>query len=188
MLVQLRRALVFSVLLVVLCLAYTGVETVIGQVAFSHQANGSLVREGNNVVGSSLIGEAWNGPKWFQGRDDAFTSKASGPTNYGPRSEQLYKQVIQKVAALKKEGIKATNGLVTGSGSGLDPDISPSSAYSQVDTVARANNLPVAEVRTLVAEHVAPVYLGIFGSPYVNVLSLNLALARLRAEVRARRG
>jgi potassium-transporting ATPase KdpC subunit len=179
MLVHLRRAIGVSIVLIVLCLVYTGVETAIGQIAFKHQANGSLIKQGNTVIGSSLIGQQWTGPKWFQGRDDPDDPAESGPTAYGPRSEQLYLQVRQEIALLKKEGITATNGLVTGSGSGIDPDISPADAYAQVRAVAAANRLPVAEVRALVAKYSAPVYFGVFGSPYVNVLSLNMALAKL---------
>jgi K+-transporting ATPase ATPase C chain len=181
MLVNLRRAIALSVVLIVLCLVYTGVETVIGQVAFSHQANGSLIKQGSTVIGSSLIGQSWTGPKWFQGRDDPDDPAASGPTSYGPRSEQLYEQVVKQSALLRKEGITPTNGLVTGSGSGIDPDISPADAYAQVNAVAKANSLPVAEVKALVVKYSAPVYLGVFGSPYVNVLSLNMALAKLTA-------
>ena len=164
MLVHLRRAIVLSVVMIVLCLVYTGVETAIGQVAFKYQANGSLIKQGNTVIGSALIGQSW-----------------TGPTSYGPRSEQLYEQVIQAEANLKKEGITPTNGLVTGSGSGIDPDISPADALAQVNAVAKANNLPVSTVKALVERYSAPVYLGIFGSPYVNVMSLNMALAALTA-------
>jgi K+-transporting ATPase ATPase C chain len=181
MLVQLRRAVAVSIVLIVLCLVYTGVETLIGQVAFSYQANGSLIKQGNTVIGSALIGQSWTGPKWFQGRDDPDDPAASGPTSYGPRSEQLYLQVRQESALLEKEGITPTNGLVTGSGSGIDPDISPADASAQVNAVAKANNLPVSEVSALVAKYSAGRYLGFFGAPYVNVLSLNMALAQLKA-------
>jgi K+-transporting ATPase ATPase C chain len=133
------------------------------------------------VIGSANIGQTWTGPKWFQGRLDADNPLESGPTNYGPRSEQLYAQVRQEMAVLRKEGITPTNGLVTGSGSGLDPDISPADALTQVNAVAKANGLPPSEVRALVTKYSAPVYLGIFGSPYVNVLSLNMALAELKS-------
>lgn len=175
MLVNLRRALAVSVILIVLCVVYSLVETGIGQAFFSHQANGSLT-----AYGSTALGQAWTGPKWFQGRDDTPDPAESGPTNLGPRSEVLVQQVQQRIAQLKKEGITPTNDLVTGSGSGLDPDITPAGAYAQVKAVAAANHLPVAEVRHLVAQHVAGAYLGIFGSPYVNVLELNEALAKLK--------
>jgi K+-transporting ATPase ATPase C chain len=174
MLAHLRRAVVLSGVLVVLCLVYMFVEVGIAQVFFKSQADGSLTKDG-----STQIGQAWTGPKWFQGRLDSFNPNSTGPTNYGPRSVQLYQQVQKEVAALEKQGITPTNGLVTGSGSGIDPDIAPADAYAQVDAVAKANNLPVAEVRHLVDENVAPVYLGIFGAPYVNVLQLNEALASL---------
>jgi potassium-transporting ATPase KdpC subunit len=175
MLANLRRAVALSVVLVVLCLVYTFVETGIGQVFFRHQADGSLT-----AYGSTEIGQAWTGPKWFQGRDDSPNPLASGATNYGPRSIQLFDQVKTRVAQLQKEGITPTNGLVTGSGSGLDPDIAPADAYAQVDAVAKANGLPVSEVHNLVASQVAGRYLGIFGAPYVNVLLLNEALAKLK--------
>ncbi|HEV8065714.1 MAG TPA: potassium-transporting ATPase subunit C [Acidimicrobiales bacterium] len=184
MLVNLRRAVAFSVLLIVLCLAYTLVETVVGQTFFASQANGSVVKVGKVIIGSSSIGQSWTGPEWFQGRDDPDDAAASGPTNYGPRSLQLVEQVQQRITQLQKEGITATNGLVTGSGSGLDPDISPADAYAQVDAVAKANHLPVAEVRALVARTAAPRYDGIFGEPYVDVLSLNIALAKLTGELK----
>lgn len=175
MLVNLRRAAVFSVLLVLMCLIYTFVETGIGQVFFTQQADGSLTK-----YGSTEIAQAWTGPKWFQGRDEEPDPAESGPTNLGPRSEALVQQVKERVAQLKKEGIKATNDLVTGSGSGLDPDISPSDAYAQVAAVAKANHLPVATVRHLVASHVAGRYFGFLGGPYVNVLELNIGLSKLK--------
>jgi K+-transporting ATPase ATPase C chain len=175
MLVQhLRRAVALSVVVIVLCLVYTFVETGIAQVFFKAQADGSITK-----YGSTAIGQSWTGPQWFQGRNDSPNPASSGPTNYGPRSYQLRDQVKKAVAALEKEGITPTNGLVTGSGSGLDPDIAPVDAYAQVNAVAKANHLPVAEVRQLVASHVAPAYLGVFGAPYVNVLELNIALSQL---------
>ncbi len=175
MLVNLRKAVAISVVLVMLCLAYTFVETGVGQLFFKHQANGSLTS-----YGSTEIGQAWTGPRWFQGRDETPNPLLSGPTNLGPRSEVLVQQVRQRAARLKKEGITPTNDLVTGSGSGLDPDITPAGAYVQVKAVAAANHLPVATIRHLVTSHVAGSYLGIFGSPYVNVLELNEALSKLK--------
>jgi K+-transporting ATPase ATPase C chain len=177
MLVQnLRRALAMSLVLVILCLVYTFVETGIAQVFFKSQANGSMTK-----YGSTEVGQSWTGPKWFQGRNDSPNPAASGPTNYGPRSSLLYNQVKKAATTLEREGIQPTNGLVTGSGSGLDPDIAPTDAYAQVDAVAKANRLSDAAVRQLVASNVAPVYLGVFGAPYVNVLNLNLGLAQLVA-------
>ncbi len=175
LLLNLRRAVALTVVMIVLCLAYTYFETGVGQLLFKHQANGSLT-----AYGSTEIGQAWAGPKWFQGRDETPNPLASGATNYGPRSQQLYQQVQERVAQLKKEGITPTNGLVTGSGSGLDPDVAPADAYAQVDAVAKANGLPASVVHALVSKEVNGAYFGIFGSPYVNVLSLNEALAKLK--------
>ena len=174
MLRNIRRAVALSVVLIVLCLAYTYAETGIAQVFFKHQADGSLTQ-----YGSTSIGQTWTGPKWFQGRDDEDNPEESGPTNYGPRSQQLYDQVKQESATLKKEGITPTNGLVTGSGSGIDPDISPADAYAQASAVASANGLSVSAIDSLIAKNVAPTYLGVFGAPYVNVLDLNVALHNL---------
>jgi potassium-transporting ATPase KdpC subunit len=171
---NLRRAVALSIVLIVLCLAYTYVETGIAQVFFRHQADGSLT-----AYGSTEIGQTWTGPKWFQGRDDEDNPQESGPTNYGPRSAQLFDQVKQERSTLRKEGITPTNDLVTGSGSGLDPDISPVDAYAQANAVANANHLPVSEVNALIAKNAAPTYLGVFGAPYVNVLQLNVALSKL---------
>jgi potassium-transporting ATPase KdpC subunit len=174
---NLRRAVALSVVLVVMCLVYMYVETGIAQVLFRHQADGSLT-----AYGSTEIGQTWTGPKWFQGRDDPYNPEESGPTNYGPRSEQLYQQVQKQIATLRKEGIDPTNGLVTGSGSGLDPYISPADAYTQASAVAKANSLPVSEVDSLIAKNVAPTYFGIFGAPYVDVLDLNVALSKLTGQ------
>jgi potassium-transporting ATPase KdpC subunit len=179
MLVHLRRAVALSVVLIVLCVVYTLVETGIGQLFFKYQANGSLVRQGNVVVASANIGQQWAGPYCFQGRDDPDDPASSGATQYGPRSEELYDQVRQQSALLRREGITPTNGLVTGSGSGIDPDISPADAYAQVNAVAKADHLPVSAVKALVVKYSAPVYDGVFGSPYVNVFSINMALKKL---------
>jgi len=176
MLVNLRRAIAFTVVLIVMCLVYTFIEVGIGQGFFSSEANGSAVKLNGQVIGSSLIGQSWTGPKWFQGRDDPDDAASSGPTNYGPQSVQLYEQVKSEIALFRKEGITPTNDLVTGSGSGLDPDITPFDACDQVNAVAKANNIPVPELNALVAKYSAPAYLGFFGSPYVNVFSINLAL------------
>ena len=174
---QLYRSVVVSiVLLAVLGLAYPAVETGIGQAFFSHQANGSL---GPN--GSTLIGQTFTAPSWFQGRPepDANNPMASGGANLGPRSKLLAADVRRQVAQLESEGITPRNALVTTSASGFDPDVTPADAYAEAPAVARANHLPLATVRHLVATHVTGRELGFLGSPYVDVLQLNEALARL---------
>jgi potassium-transporting ATPase KdpC subunit len=160
---------------ILLGLAYPIAETGIGQALFNHQANGSL-----SGYGSTLVGQHWQGPRWFQGRPDADNPMATGGTNLGPRSKELLETVEQQVTQLKKEGITPTPDLVTTSGSGVDPDISPIDAYVQVDAVARARDLPVAAVRHLVDTSIQQPELGFLGSAYINVLQLNERLATLR--------
>jgi potassium-transporting ATPase KdpC subunit len=176
MLRALRPAIGVSIIfLVLLGLAYPLAETGIGQAFFSHQANGSLTANG-----STLVGQSWTGPKWFQGRPDADNPMATGGTNLGPRSEVLVQDVSKQIAVLRKEGITPTPDLVTTSGSGVDPDISPADAYAQVGAVARARDLPVAAVHQLVASHVEQPQFGFLGSAYIDVLQLNEALAGMR--------
>jgi K+-transporting ATPase ATPase C chain len=179
---QLFRAIVVSaIFLVLLGLAYPAVETGIGQALFSHTANGSL-----DSYGSTLIGQTFKGPQWFQGRPEPADNNpmASGGSNLGPRSKVLVKDVRQQVALLRKEGISPRSSLVTTSGSGLDPDITPADAYDEAPAVARANRLPLATVRHLVATHVTGRELGFLGSPYVDVLQLNEALAKVAGRAR----
>ena len=172
MLADLRRGLVVSaVFFVLLGLAYPFAETGIGQSLFSHQANGSLVADG-----STLVGQSWTSPRWFHGRPDSDNPMATGGTNLGPRSKALVKATAQQIAALRKEGITPTPDLVTTSGSGVDPDISPADAYAQASAVAKARELPVRVLRRLIAGQVQQRQFGFLGSPYINVLDLNQAL------------
>jgi K+-transporting ATPase ATPase C chain len=182
MLVNLRRSFLLSLLfLLLLGLVYPLIGTGISQVFFKHQADGSFTANG-----STLIGQTWNGPKWFQGRPDG-TVLTTGPggvvvsgTNQSPPlSKALAASVVKQSAILRKEGITPTNDLVTTSGSLLDPDISPDGAYAQVDSVAAANHLSVAQVTALVKSHIHGDQLGFLGAPYVNILELNDALAKL---------
>ena len=171
----LRPAIGLSILFFVLLgLAYPLAETGIGQALFPYQANGSLT--GN---GSVLVGQSWTGPRWFQGRPDAGNPMATGGSNLGPRSQTLVQDVRKQVSLLRKEGITPTPDLVTTSGSGVDPDISPADAYAQVNAVARARGLSAAAVRELVNRNIQPAEFGFLGSAYINVLQLNEALADL---------
>jgi len=176
MLASLRPAILVSVIFFVLLgLAYPYAETGIAQGIFSGAANGSLTRNG-----STQVGQAWKGTRWFQGRPDADDPMATGASNLGPRSKVLVQDTRKVMAALRKEGITPTADLVTTSGSGVDPDISPADAYAQVNAVARARGLSAGVVRHLVATQVQSPQLGFLGSSYVNVLRLNEALARVR--------
>ncbi|SRR5579875_198335 len=182
MLLHIRRSVVLSLIfLVVLGLVYPLAGTGISQLLFTHQAEGSLTPDG-----STLIGQAWTGPKWFQGRPDGNVVTdgphhvvVSGTEQLGPRSKTLEEAVAKEAKRLKEEGIVPTQDLVTYSGSLVDPDITPADAYAQVKSIARARGLPVNEVRHLVATHIHTRQLGFLGQDYVIVLELNEALARL---------
>ena len=170
-----RSVLLSAVFFVLLGLAYPLTETAIGQGLFTRQANGSLTADG-----SSLVGQSWAGARWFHGRPDADNPAATGAANLGPRSKVLVKAARQQAGLLRKAGITPTPDLVTTSGSGVDPDISPADAYAQVNAVAQARGLPVAAVRQLVSVHIDQPQLGFLGSSYINVLQLNEALASRR--------
>lgn len=182
-----RALLATIVLAAVTGIAYPLVMTGIGRVAFAHDANGSLVDVNGQPVGSSLIGQIWNGPEWFYGRpsavgDDASTSSGS---NLGPRSQQLADDIATQVRTILKIESPYTPGLttaaipvdlLTSSGSGLDPDISIAAARFQAARIAAVRGLPLDQVLSLIDAHTAPKTLGFLGEPRVNVLELNLAL------------
>jgi potassium-transporting ATPase KdpC subunit len=176
MLTHLRRSILVSlVFFLLLGLAYPLAETGIAQALFPGQANGSL-----SANGSTLVGQSWDGTHWFQGRPDADNPMATGGSNLGPRSKVLLQTVQEQIAKLKREGIQPTPDLVTTSGSGVDPDIAPVDAYAQVNAIAKTDHLSVAVLDKLVATHVTGRQFGFLGSPYVNVLQLNEALAKLQ--------
>jgi potassium-transporting ATPase KdpC subunit len=190
MLLDLRRGLVALLALTVLVgVAYPLLVFGVGQAAFRGAAGGSMVHSGGRTVGSALIGQSFGtDPRWFWGRPsaagDGYDPQASGASNLGPTSAKLDQEVRERVAATLKADPGTTAAqipaeLVTASGSGLDPDISPAAADFQVNRVARARSLDPAAVSRLVDRHVQGRMLGILGEPRVNVLELNLALDRL---------
>ena len=180
---------------IVLGVIYPLVMTGISQVVFPRQANGSLIKAGGKVIGSELIGQNFTSPKYFHGRPSVTTgTDASGnsvaqpynaansyASNLGPTSKALVDRVTADTAKLQAEnpGKPVPVDLVTTSASGLDPDITPASAYFQVLRVAKARNLPEDQLRQLVTDHIEGRFLGILGEPHVNVLKLNLALDAL---------
>ncbi len=189
---QIKPAIIMLALLTLITgVIYPLVVTVIAQVAFPAQANGSLIMKDGQPIGSRLIGQAFDDPKYFWGRlsatgtypYNAFNAEAltaSSGSNYGPLNPSLLEMVQGRIDALKAADPNNTQAipvdLVTASGSGLDPHISPAAAEYQVARVARVRGLDESVVRQLVVQHTQGRDLGILGEPRVNVLELNLAL------------
>ncbi|CAN0451529.1 unnamed protein product [Phaeothamnion confervicola] len=183
MLRQLRPALVMLGLMTVLLgIAYPLVTTGIAGVVFPDQSRGSLVRVGDKVVGSALLAQGFAGEKYFHPRPSAagekgYDASSSSGSNLGPTSKALNERVAGDVATLRKQTTAPIPAdLVTTSGSGLDPHISPAAAMLQVPRVAKARGLPEERVRAMVDERTEGRLLGLIGEPRVNVLLLNLAL------------
>ncbi|HYS18392.1 MAG TPA: potassium-transporting ATPase subunit KdpC [Candidatus Binatia bacterium] len=186
MLAHVRAAIVSLVLLsVVTGIVYPAVVTAIAQAVFPHQANGSLIVKDGKAVGSALIGQPFDDPRYFWGRPSAtspfgYNAGASAGSNLSPTNPDLIKAVQGRVDALREADPGNTApvpvDLVTASGSGLDPHISPAAALYQVARVAKARKLDPAAVRELVTQHTQGRFLGMLGEPGVNVLALNLAL------------
>ena len=189
MLKELKPALLLLLVLTLLTGAiYPLLVTGLAQGLFHHQANGSLIKQEGKVLGSELIGQPFSDPKYFWSRPSAtspmpYNGGSSSGSNLGPMNPALEDAVKARIAALKTADPGNTApipvDLVTASASGLDPHLSPAAAEYQVMRVARLRNLPVKEVRRLVAAHTESRQLGVLGEPRVNVLTLNLALDQL---------
>ena len=182
-----RNALTMLLLLTVVTgVLYPLAATGLAQLIFPHQANGSLIVDKNDkAIGSSLIGQSFTDPKYFWGRPSATSPQAnngtsSGGSNLGPTNPALTDAVKQRIAALRAADpdnhAPVPVDLVTASGSGLDPEISPAAAQYQVQRVANARHLSSSQVQALVNEYTSARQLGVLGEPRVNVLALNLAL------------
>ena len=183
---ELRPALVsFLLLTVITGVVYPLAVTGIGQAVFSDAANGSLIEDGDKLIGSRLIGQPFSDPKYFFGRPSAtapqpYNGAASSGSNLGPTNPTLATIISERVAAIQaldpENKSRVPVDLVTASGSGLDPHISPAAAEYQVPRVARIRDRPEAEIRELVKQATEGRTFGILGEPRVNVLLLNLAL------------
>jgi K+-transporting ATPase ATPase C chain len=179
---QAVRALI--VLTIISGIAYPLLVTAIAQVAFPVKAKGSLVVQNGRVVGSRLIGQPFSDPKYFWGRPSAtspmpYNGAASSGSNQGPTNPALKEAVESRIKALGGTTPVPAD-LVTASGSGLDPHISPAAAEYQISRVSKARNLPEERLRALVQQHTEGRQLGVLGEPVVNVLELNLALDATR--------
>ena len=188
MLSQLWPALRINIFLtIVLGVGYPLAVTGVSQLVFPHQANGSLITKGNQVIGSELIGQNFTKPEYFQPRpsgagNDGYDPTASGGSNLGPTNKKLIDRVQASVDKFHKDNPDYQGAipadLLTASGSGLDPHISPASAEAQADRVAKARGASLDHIRALIDSHTEGRDLGFLGEPRVNVLLLNLDLDR----------
>jgi len=188
---QLVVALLFTlVTTLIFGVIYPLLVTLIAQVAFPEQANGSLIVKNGQIIGSRLIGQGFSSDKYFHSRPSSagngYDPMASSGSNLGPTNQVLISRVRDDVAKLQQErpGAAIPTDLVTASGSGLDPDISPASAEFQIPRVAKARGISTDELRAAVARHTQGRQYGIFGEPRVNVLELNLDLDKTASQER----
>lgn len=189
MLAQLRPAILLLVFMTVITgIAYPLAVTGIAGVLAPDKANGSLITRDGQVIGSSLIGQKFTGANYFNSRPsaagaDGYDASASSGSNLGPTSKALADRVSASAATAHAESTAPIPvDLVTTSGSGLDPDITPATAYFQVPRIAKVRGLTEAQLKELVAEYTEGRTFGILGEPRVNVLAINLALDKLGAQ------
>ncbi len=185
----LKQTIVCLMLLTIMTgVVYPLIVTGVAQLLFSHQANGSLLFKDNKAVGSSLIGQSFDSPAYFWSRPSAtspmpYNAANSSGSNLGPLNPVLIENVKARAEKLKsadpQNRAELPVDLITASGSGLDPDISPVAAEYQIPRIAKARNINENEIRTLVAGYAQNRQLGILGEPRINVLELNLALDAL---------
>ncbi|SFF20546.1 K+-transporting ATPase ATPase C chain [Paenibacillus catalpae] len=178
-----------SIAFILLCgIIYPLVSTGLAQLLFPHQANGSLIKNAEGqIVGSSLIGQSFTDPAYFQGRVSSidYKAEASGSNNYAPSNPDMLKRTQDSIAAWQAANpdvpiSQLPIALITNSGSGLDPHITPDSAKVQIPRISKLTGLPADTLEQLVHKHTEGRDLGVFGEPRVNVLELNIELSQLR--------
>lgn len=179
-----------AVLFVLCCVLYQLVITGVARVVMPHQAAGSLIYNSNHdVIGSELIGQSFTDPHYFQGRISSidYNANGSGSPNYAPSNPELIKRIEESVTTWQKQNPSVPVAslpvdLITNSGSGLDPDITPQAAAAQIPRISQLTGLSAEQLQSLVSSNTTPAQLGIFGEPAVNVLKLNLAVQQLRQQ------
>nr|WP_082096700.1 potassium-transporting ATPase subunit KdpC [Paenibacillus wulumuqiensis] len=179
-----------AILFVMCCVLYQLVITGIARVVMPHQAAGSLIYNSNHdVIGSELIGQSFTDPHYFQGRVSSveYNANGSGSPNYAPSNPELIKRIEESVVTWQKQNPSVPVAslpvdLITNSGSGLDPDITPQAAAAQIPRISKLTGLSAEQLESIVSNNTTPAQLGIFGEPAVNVLKLNLAVQQLRAQ------
>lgn len=182
--------IIFAFLFVITGLVYPIVVTLIGQIAFNKQANGSMIYNNNHIpIASKLIGQPFQSPDFFWPRpsstpDFPYNALASGGSNLGPTNPELIKRVQERIKYLRENDLKGRipSCLVLGSGSGLDPDITPSAALAQIPRISKYTHIPVNVLTELVEKHTKKRQLGFLGADRVNVVELNLALIEVKKQ------
>ncbi|MHB8277267.1 MAG: K(+)-transporting ATPase subunit C [Candidatus Humimicrobiaceae bacterium] len=185
----LRSFLLLIIFTIILGFLYPLLITGISKIIFHYRSSGSLIKYGDKIVGSELIGQNFTGEQYLHPRPsaagkDGYDPLSSGGSNYAPTNEDFISAVKERISNLRKENnledyIKIPSDAVTSSGSGLDPDISVDNAILQADRIAKKRNIPVSEINDLIRQNTEKRMLGFLGEPKVNVLKLNLLLDNL---------
>ena len=190
--IQVKRSLLVFVGFSLICgLIYPLIITIISQSIFPKESNGSLIKNGNHIIGSHLIGQQFVSPEYFHGRpsatDPPYDANNSGGSNLAPSSIKLLEQVKMRVAAVRKENGLADDALIPAdlvltSASGLDPHISLDAALLQMRRIAKARNMTEADLQKIIQQNMERPFLGFWGKERVNVLQLNLAIDGIKAQ------